>query len=144
MKMNKTTAAIAALAIAIPAASIAQNGGAPLSSTLDGASEVPGPGDPDGFGTGTVRINPGQERLCYTLTVNNIAPAVAAHIHVGEAGVAGPVAVALQAPTGGSSQGCITVSRDMAKAMIQNPEGYYFNVHNPEFPAGAIRGQLGR
>lgn len=144
MKMSKTIATIAAFAAVLPVAAFAENGGAPLTATLDGASEVPGPGDTDGAGIGTVRVNLGQERLCYTLSVSNIAPATMAHIHIGDAGVAGPVVVGLQVPSGGSSQGCVTISRDLAKALIQNPEGYYFNVHNAEFPRGAVRGQLGR
>ena len=28
------------------------------------------------------------------------------------------------------------------KDIRQNPEGYYFNVHNGDFPGGAVRGQL--
>ena len=27
-------------------------------------------------------------------------------------------------------------------AIIDNPAGFYANVHNAEFPAGAVRGQL--
>jgi len=55
----------------------------------------------------------------------------------------GPVVVPLDAPTDGSSSGCATVDRALAKDIRQNPEDYYVNVHNAEFPAGAIRGQLG-
>jgi len=144
MKMSKTIATIAAFAAVLPAAAMAEEGGRPLTATLSGANEVPGPGDADGSGIGTVRVNPGQGRLCYTLSVSNIAPATLGHFHFGDAGTNGPVIIDLQAPTGGSSQGCVTISRDLAKAIIQNPEGYYFNVHNAEFRPGAIRGQLGR
>lgn len=42
----------------------ADNGGRRLSTTLTGAAEVPGPGDPDGSGTATLRLNPGQEEIC--------------------------------------------------------------------------------
>lgn len=144
MTMSKTIAALAAFTVLLPGAAFASDGGAPLTATLDGASEVPGPGDADGFGTATVRVNLGQERVCYTLNVGSIAPATAAHIHFGDAGTAGPVVVGLQAPAGGSSQGCATISRELAKALIQNPEAYYVNVHNAEFRAGAVRGQLSR
>ncbi len=119
-------------------------GGRPLSATLTGASEVPGPGDPDGSGMGMVRVNPGRGQVCYQLTVSGIAPATAAHIHEAPAGQAGPVAVGLAAPTSGSSSGCVSIDRKLAIDIIQNPEQYYVNVHNAEFPAGAVRGQLSR
>ena len=117
-------------------------GGAPQSATLTGAAEVPGPGDADGSGSASLRLNPGQGEICYELAVANIAPATAAHIHVGDAGVAGPVVVPLAPPTGGSSSACAAVDRDLVLAILKNPAGYYVNVHNAEFPAGAVRGQL--
>ncbi len=117
-------------------------GGAPQSATLTGAAEVPGPGDPDGSGSASLRLNPGQGEICYELAVANIAPATAAHIHVGPAGVAGPVVVPLAPPTSGSSSACAAVDRDLVLAILKNPAGYYVNVHNAGFPAGAVRGQL--
>ena len=53
----------------------------PISVQMTGAAERPGPSDPDGTGTAEFRINPGQSEVCYTLTVANIEPATAAHIH---------------------------------------------------------------
>jgi hypothetical protein len=111
---------------------------------MTGAAEVPGPGDPDGSGSAVLRLNRGQGEICYELAVSGIAPAFAAHIHVGTAGVAGPVVVPLAAPSEGSSSGCAAVDRDLVKAIIQHPENYYVNVHNAEYPAGAVRGQLSR
>jgi hypothetical protein len=135
---------IIAAVLFVPASpAVADDGGRPLSTTLTGAAEVPGPGDPDGTGTALLRINPGQEEVCFTLTVSNIAPATAAHIHTGMATEAGPVLVGLAAPTTGSSSGCVSLNRDSATDIILNPQNYYVNVHNAEFPAGAIRGQLG-
>jgi hypothetical protein len=51
--------------------------------------------------------------------------------------------VPLAAPSAGHSQGCVDVDRSLADAIRKAPQGYYVNVHNSEFPAGAIRGQLG-
>jgi hypothetical protein len=86
----------------------------------------------------------GQEEVCFELTVSGIAPATAAHIHAGPAGVAGPVVVGLTPPTSGTSSGCVSADSTLIKAIIQNPEQYYVNVHNAEFPAGAVRGQLSK
>jgi hypothetical protein len=118
--------------------------GRPLSASLSGAEEVPGPGDLDGSGMAMVWLNPGRGEICFTLAVSNIDPATGAHIHIGEAGVAGPVVVPLVPPTTGTSSGCISVDRDLIRDIIRNPGNYYVNVHNPAFPAGAVRGQLSK
>jgi hypothetical protein len=132
------------LIILLTGAAVAQDdAGRPLSATLTGASEVPGPGDADGSGTVTIRLNQGKKQVCYELSVSNIAPATAAHIHRGGTTVAGPVVVTLAAPTSGTSSGCVeNVSEDLIKQIRQNPENYYVNVHNAAFPDGAVRGQL--
>lgn len=130
------------LAVAAAPAS-ADDGGRPFAVELTGAAEAPGPGDPDGSGHAHLRLNPGQERICYTLEVADIAPAAAAHIHIAPVGEPGPVVVPLLAPTDGSSEACAEVDRELVLAIMHNPEEYYVNVHNADFPAGAVRGQLG-
>jgi hypothetical protein len=121
-----------------------EQGGRPLHATLTGAAEVPGPGDPDGTGTAELRLNLGQGQICYDLQVSGIDRATGAHIHQGAAGVAGPVVVPLAPPSDGSSADCVSASRDLIKAIIQNPADYYVNVHNGPYPQGAVRGQLTR
>ncbi len=106
---------------------------------LTGEAEVPGPGDPDGSGTAVLRVNSG--RICYTLMVEDIEPATAAHIHEGQPDEAGPIVQALSPPTDGSSSGCI-VNPQLAREILAEPGDYYVNVHNKEYPAGALRGQL--
>ena len=122
----------------------AKQGGRPLAATLTGAAEVPGPGDPDGSGSARLTLNPGQGQICYKLAVSGIDPATAAHIHVGPAGVAGPVVVGLAPPTSGASSACADVDQTLLRDILKNPENYYVNVHNPAFPPGAVRGQLGK
>ncbi len=134
-----SAALIAGAAIAEPVA----DGGRKFTTTLTGAAEVPGPGDPDGSGTAQVTVNPGQSRVCYELEVTGIAPATLAHIHIGSSTQAGPISVTLEAPTDGDSSGCVTITRSLADAIRKAPQAYYVNVHNADFPAGAIRGQLG-
>jgi glucose/arabinose dehydrogenase len=119
-------------------------GGRPLSTSLSGLEEVPGPGDPDGSGSARFILNQGQGQICYDIFVSSIAPATAAHIHRGPRGVAGPVVVPLLAPASGASSGCANVAPELIKEIRQNPEGFYVNVHNADYPAGAIRGQFGK
>jgi hypothetical protein len=86
-----------------------------------------------------------EREVCFQLTVSDIAPATASHIHRAPAGVAGPVVVGLTPPpTSGSSSACVSASRELILEIIQNPEAFYVNVHNADFPAGAVRGQLSR
>lgn len=121
-----------------------EQGGRPLTTTLTGAAEVPGPGDPDGTGTASITLNHGQGEVCYELTVDKIATANAAHIHSGAVDKAGPPIATLTPPAEGSSKGCVALDKDKIKDVIQNPANYYVNVHNAEFPDGAVRGQLGK
>ena len=121
-----------------------QNGGRLLTADMIGANEAPVTGDPDGHGTARFTLNPGLEQVCFALEVTGIEPARAAHIHVAPAGQPGPIVVPLTAPTSGSSSGCVTASRDLILAIMQDPGAYYVNVHNQPFPGGALRGQLSK
>jgi hypothetical protein len=147
--LSLVLAALVALALAGAASAaslaVADHGGRPLSTELTGAAEVPA-GDPAGSGMATITVNPGQEEVCWEIKAAGIdLPATAAHIHVGAAGTAPPnnVVVTLSAPdASGFSSGCTTVERHLALDILKNPENYYVNVHNEDFPTGAIRGQL--
>ena len=134
------TAVIGGLA----AAQEKEQGGRRLTATLTGAAEVPGPGDPDGGGSAVITLNQGQNEVCYELTVSNIAAATAAHIHSGAAGAAGPVVVTLTPPAEGSSKGCVSATAEQIKDIRQTPQNFYVNVHNADFPDGAVRGQLSK
>lgn len=112
--------------------------------SLTGAEEVPGPGDDDGSGTARITLREGTGEVCYELEVQNIEAATAAHIHTGAAGQAGDVAVSLDAPAQGTSQGCAKVEQTLLQDIGGNPANYYVNVHNAAHPQGAVRGQLAR
>lgn len=122
-----------------------------LSASLNGAREVPGPGDPDGRGRAFVRLAGG--KACFVLKWSRITAPTAAHIHTGRAGVDGPVAVlffqpatnaATLPPTLNAVAGCVEVDPAMAKAIAASPRDYYVNIHTADFGGGAIRGQLDR
>ena len=77
-----------------------------------------------------------------------------AHIHIGAAGVGGNVFVdtrltpANQIPTPGGAATInfegVQITQSAAQAVLNNPAGYYFNMHSPLNPSGVVRGQLVR
>ena len=148
MRSSRTPSLGISLALGLAAALLLTGGvmagGRPISISVTGAAEVPGPGDPDGSGTASFTFNAGQEQVCYDYSVTGVAPLFAAHIHVAPVGVAGPVVIPLPPTSATGGSGCVTADRDLIIAILQNPGAYYFNVHNADFPAGALRGQLSR
>jgi hypothetical protein len=137
--------AVLALPVAVSA------GGRPFSTELTGEAEVtaagvPNQGDLDGEGTAHITLNQGQGEVCFDLHVSGITlPATAAHIHVGASTTTGPVVVGLAAPdANGNASGCVSADPELIKAIRQNPENYYVNVHNSDFQPGALRGQLSK
>lgn len=145
-------AATAALISAVPADAGVDSGSDRLASTnLRGKFEIPGPGDEDGRGQFAAVIS--KRQLCYSLTAHKIEPPTAAHIHMAPPDEAGDVVVTLLTPTRKGVSECIdpvpdeedttvTLSESELEAIRTGREGFYVNVHNEPFPAGAIRGQL--
>jgi len=133
---------VGAIAIGGPALAGKPGTGTVREAELTGAEVVPTPGDPDGTGTADRNLIPKREKICYTITVNNIDPATMAHIHKGTSTEAGPIVKGLKAPSDGDSQGCVRLARAKIMKIKNNPSGYYVNVHNIPFPNGAVRDQL--
>lgn len=132
-------ALIAMIGVVSPVAAVES----PLFAELSGANEVPGPGDPDGIGFADLLVDPDAGTLCVTIFVEDIAAASAAHVHAGATGVAGGVVVTLPTPDAdGFADDCVTVDGALAQSIVDSPSDFYVNVHNAEFPDGAIRGQL--
>jgi hypothetical protein len=107
-----------------------------------GTQEVTGPEDWKGSASATLTLNTEKEEVCFEIQAKDIASATLAHIHSGAAGEAGPVVISLTAPAEGSSKGCAPASRTVIQQISQTPENFYLNIHNAEFPKGAVRGQL--
>jgi CHRD domain-containing protein len=138
--------AAALAAFAAPGAAAAGDRATLLAASLNGAQEVPGPGDPDGSGRAFVRLS--GDQACFLLQWSRITAPVAAHIHVGRRGVAGPVVVLFfqgQLPdTLNAVAGCAPADPAVVDAVAASPRDYYVNIHTADFPGGAIRGQLHR
>ena len=157
VKKSKIAVGIAGLGVVIAAglggvgSAGAGHGGALTTGTFDGRAEVAAGatngsivGDPNGRGEAYV-FSTGAGVICYVIEVSKIAPATAAHIHEAAAGANGPPVLTLSAPRNGSSAGCIDTGNPTLAAEIALSESsnYYVNVHNAEFPGGAVRAQLG-
>src|SRR5216110_730987 len=74
-----------------------------------------------------------------------------AHIHTGVQGVAGavlvntttvPGEVVLTNGAGSFTRNGISMTATVAQSIIDNPAGFYFNVHTTLNPGGVMRGQL--
>lgn len=123
--------------------------------------------------TGTEASGQGQMTITFVVTrdsVNNITSATAnfignftgfpagtaltaAHIHPGAAGVNGSPLVNLALTQGQivftNGTGSLTVTSvpmtpEVAQQILNNPAGYYFNIHTAANPGGVARGQLVR
>ncbi len=134
-----------------------------LEAELDGRNEVAASGskrmagDPNGRGEAYVfGIDGDPTTLCYIIQVDKIAETELApggprmaHIHEGAPGTNGPVEVNLAWPQGGQAADCLTegeagkgLDPGEVQEILANPHDYYVNVHNGEYPSGAVRGQL--
>jgi hypothetical protein len=135
------------LAAVVGATTSASAGAGPvvLTTMLSGDQEVPGPGDPDGMGRARISLYTDLDIACWRIRAIGIElPGTGAHIHVGEYGISGGIVITLAAPDeSGLSQGCSSADGATIDAVVADPAGYYVNVHNIPYPAGAIRGQLG-
>lgn len=122
-------------------------------------------GDPNGGGEAYVfGIDGDTTTLCYLLVdIEKIAELElapgngrAAHIHEGAPGANGLVVANLAWPQDGQAADCLTEGEGagtpgvkfptgetgIVQRILANPEQFYINIHNNEYPDGAIRGQL--
>ncbi len=108
---------------------------------LTGTAEVPGPGDEEGTGSADVILGDGE--VCVEVEVTLGAPPMAMHIHDGGVDEAGPVVVDFGRPTSENGWSvCSEAEQSVIDEIAADPAGWYLNVHNEEFPDGAVRAQL--
>lgn len=109
-------------------------------ATLTGAQEVP-PTPSTATGTGTLLVDPFTRAATGSITVSGMTVSNA-HIHIGAAGVAGPVIVPLTntAPGVWSVPANTRLSAENYAAFQRGD--LYYNAHSTLFPSGEIRGQI--
>src|SRR5688572_28810512 len=129
------------LAFVLVSCLAAAAGAQTLVGVMNGASEAPGPGDPDGFGLAGFRFE--GTTVFYSMQVKNIGAPNASHIHRGAPGVGGPVVIGLASVfPNNTASGSVTARASLIEEIRRDPAACYINVHNPEYPGGAIRAQL--
>ncbi|MDE1462154.1 CHRD domain-containing protein [Spartinivicinus poritis] len=117
------------------------------SINMDGGQEVGASGDPDGSAFGTISFNDVTGVISWNFLYFNIAAPTAMHIHGpnGPAGINAGVFINLGIATSGGAGTLIdTLTANVADVamIISNPGDFYVNIHNNEFPPGAVRGQV--
>jgi hypothetical protein len=139
--MSIHTRLAAAASAAIVAAALALPASAATSIPLNSGQEPAG-GEAGGHGFFSYTID--DTKFCWTLSWQGIAKPLAGHVHLAPRGVAGPIVIDLNADgvVGPDASGCRDISPELAAAITSDPGAYYVNLHNADFQAGAIRGQL--
>ena len=115
-----------------------------FAAAMSGATEFPaGSGSPDGSGLAAITVK--GTTITFSISVKGISTPTLAHIHKAPLGASGPVVIDFHAPvfTSGFTSGSTTGAADVVADLLANPSSYYVNVHTAEYPAGALRGQLG-
>lgn len=127
-------------------------------------AQVPDGGDPRGRANTTMRLDPGREIVCLRTDWRGLAGDVTAiHLHRGPAGRNGPHHIEIlndESLAGDSNrvEFCVRVTGghhaqaegheggggagDRIQEVVDNPAGFYLNVHSTAYPKGAVRGQL--
>jgi CHRD domain len=112
---------------------------------INGKQETPNKGDEDGTGSAEFTLKPKKEKVCYLIEFQDIEAPTAGHIHKGLKGDDGPIKIELFEDEAGASspiEDCVKAEEKQINKVAKNAERYYVNLHNGEFPDGAIRGQL--
>lgn len=135
-------------------------------ATLSPANEVPAIAGAEATGSGTATVtmvttkdtagNVTAATATFVVTLTGFPPNTPiniSHIHQAAAGVNGAVVVnsnltagqvVLTNGSGGFTAPNLTVDPALANNILNNPAGFYFNVHSTLNPGGVARGQLVR
>lgn len=151
-------AALMLFSLLVIAGTASATGTREYKAMLQGSNEVPAR-ETAAHGVAQFHVSSDGTSIRYKLNVTRIENVVAGHIHVGAAGVNGPVVVNLYSPSacrtlpsGIRCDGTFTAANlvgplaghplsDLIAAMSTN--GTYVNVHTTQYPGGEVRGQTG-
>jgi hypothetical protein len=138
-------------------------------SQLSAANEVPPVTNAESTARGSVTVtvnaprdsagNPtGAGTASFAIQLNSFpassTAAIAAHIHPGPAGqnngfivnlnVSAAAPIVMNGGAANVTIGNISITQTQLTDIMANPANFYFNVHTPANPGGAVRGQLSR
>ena len=109
-------------------------------------------GDPDGRGKAEFTFDTEQGTICYEIEVEGIAEPVepapglgSAHIHfLATGGIAVDLETDFQPDKADEFQasGCVEVDSALLQDILESPDQFYVNIHNAEFPGGALSSLL--
>lgn len=142
------------LVVAVVLATLVGGGSAAFAETQVFRVHLAPSGDADGSGVAVLRLDSDADLVCYSITVRNIGAPTEPAAGVGSGHIHGPLpatGIAVDLDTVFRSAGadthvardCVSAASATIDAVLANPELFYVNVHNVEFPAGAVQGSLG-
>ncbi|MGN9836587.1 CHRD domain-containing protein [Nonomuraea sp. H19] len=146
-----TTLVAASVSPAVAQAGTETNTAVYLAASLLGKNEVPAQGTKAGDGNGSAiavfRIH--GQRVDYAIRWHKVAAPTGFHIHRGRAGENGDVRIpffgaALPATLSAVKGTVMVKDLNLLNRIVNNPMGWYANLHSGEFPGGAVRAQLHR
>ncbi len=105
---------------------------------------MPGPGDPDGSGRTEVKLRQRKGKICSVTTHENIEPPKGGGIYVGTKGEAEGLFIKLFKNPENPARpgGCVKAPKRKIAKLAANPNHYHISIQTPDYPNGAIRGQL--
>ena len=156
-----TTTIVGLISIALVVGAVGAVGAAEntVSAKLSGKNEVPGPGDTNS-GEAVLKLNKKKLRISFNISFEGIQEPVAGHIHKGTRKAADPAEAKshrtnldvfgeqadVTSPVSGRVKWSQNHTPDQKRQVINSiknhPKRWYVNLHTPDFPDGAIRGQL--
>ena len=145
--MRRRIALLLSIAVGVAgiaaAVALARPGMSPMSfkANLDTRQEVPKESGASMRASGSFTATVTGTKLTWKLTFDHLTgSAIAAHVHSGKKGAAGPVIVALCGPCKSPVSGTAKVTAAVIKALESG--NTYVNVHTAKNPGGEIRGQV--